>query len=264
MTETERDQAAEILWQAFIEKKQQPPLSATFPEMEIIDAYRIQERFADARIRDGHEVTGYKVGLTSKAMQEVAGADEPDYGVLLDFFMETSGVSFDSTQFFGPAVEIEIAFVMKKALRGPGVSFADVVDATDYVLAAIEIVDFRLEFKNRRAGIFDTVADLASCGSVVLGSEKVGLDDLDLENIQGRLLKNGEEVAKGSSAAVLGNPINAIAWLANKLGEISNVTFEPGHVVLSGSFIKIARAKLGDSFVAEFDSGLGNVTANFR
>lgn len=259
MSDEDRAQAAATLWRAFEDKVQAPPLSATYPDMDIIDAYRIQERFAAARTAEGHEVTGYKIGLTSKAMQEMAGVDEPDYGVLLDFLMAESGATLASSEFIRPAVEIELAFVMKDELRGPGVTADEVVAATDYVVPAIEIVDFRLAFKGRRGGILDTVADLASCGKVVVGGNRCALDKIDPAAVTGRLLKNGEEAETGAAAAVLDNPVNAIVWLANKLGEVSDVTFQPGHTILSGSFIRIVRAEAGDRFVAEFDSDLGSV-----
>ena len=197
------------------------------------DAYRIQERFAADRIAEGHQITGYKVGLTSKAMQEMAGVDEPDYGVLLDFLMREDGAALDTQRFIRPAVEIEIAFVMKDELRGPGVTAEDVIAATDHVLPAIEIVDFRLSLKNRRQGILDTVADLASCGAVIVGRTRLQLDQIDLGSVTGQLLKNGEVLEEGAASEVLGNPVNAIVWLANKLGEISDITFQPGHTILS-------------------------------
>lgn len=260
MLSTEQwDEAAAILWKAFEEKRQQPPLSVTFPEMDMTDAYRIQERFVAARIAAGHTIGGYKIGLTSKAMQELAGVDEPDYGALLDFFFVENGAALASSDYIRPAVEIEIAFVMRDPLSGPGVTAADVIAATDYIVPAIELVDFRLDLKNRRKGIYDTVADLASCGAVILGGNRKSLGDVDLHEVAGRLVKNGETIEEGQATAVMGTPVNAIVWLANKLYEIGGVAFEPGHVILSGSFIKITSARPGDRFRAEFDNNLGEV-----
>lgn len=256
---------ADTLRTGFRDKVPQTPLSVTFPEADITDAYGIQQRFVSDRVAEGHKIRGYKVGLTSKPMQLDAGIDEPDYGALLDFFFVQESTTLRMSDYIDPAIEIELAFVMKEALRGPGVNTADVIRATDFVLPAIEIVDFRLARKGRRenSGIFDTVSDLASCGAVVLGGNPMRLEDINVANIGGTCIRNGEIEEVGVSSQVLGNPINAIAWLANKLAELGDITFEPGHTILSGSFIKLVFANPGDHFVAQFDSGFGKVEITF-
>ena len=264
MTEAELNEAAETLWRGFREVEAQPALSITYPEMDVEDAYKVAETFVAHREAEGHRVRGYKVGLTSKPMQEIAGSTEPDFGALLDFFFVPESSTLKARDFIQPMVEIEIAFVMKEALRGPGVHAADVIRATDFVVPAIELVDFRLDRKERRKGIFDTVADLASCGKVIMGGNPMRLEDADIRTVHGSLIKNGTEEAAGYASAVLGNPVNAIAWLANKLGELGGVTFEPGHVILSGSFIKVAPVAAGDEIVARFDSGFGDVALSFE
>lgn len=257
-------EAAEVLWRAFRDKKQATPVSVTYPEMEVEDSYRIQQRFVADREAEGHRVRGYKVGLTSKPMQDMAGVKEPDFGAMFDFFFVPEASTLRAADYFDPGVEIEIAFVMKDALKGPGVNAADVIRATDFVVPAIEMVDFRYERQGRRKGIFDTVADLASCGAVVLGGNPMRLADVDVRAVGGSLIKNGVTETAGVSVSVMGNPVNAIAWLANKLGEIGGVTFEPGHTILSGSFIRIVPVGAGDHIVARFDSGFGDVTLTFE
>ena len=265
LDDAEIQNGADTLWTGFREKVPQTPLSVTFPDADITDAYAIQQRFVADRVSEGHKIRGYKVGLTSKPMQIDAGINEPDYGALLDFFFVQESSTLAMSQFIDPAIEIELAFVMKEALRGPGVNTADVIRATDFVLPAIEIVDFRLARKGRRegSGIFDTVSDLASCGAVILGGNPMRLEDINVASIGGSCIRNGEIEEVGVSSQVLGNPINAIAWLANKLAELGDITFEPGHTVLSGSFIKLVFANPGDHFVARFDSGFGDVAISF-
>ncbi|MEM8863695.1 MAG: 4-oxalocrotonate decarboxylase, partial [Chloroflexota bacterium] len=156
--------------------------------------------------------------------------------------------------------EIELAFVMKEGLQGPNVNAADVIRATDFVLPAIELVEKRVEERN---GVVDTIADLASCAAVVLGGNPMKLTDIDIRNIQGAVIKNGEQVTAGSSMAVMGNPVNAIAWLANKLHEFG-VAFEAGHTILAGSFIRVVPTADGDHFIARFDSGFGDIHLHFE
>ncbi len=258
--------SAQLLHTAFHERRQVPPLSATYPEAGIEDAYRIQQQFIEQRLAEGRRIRGYKVGLTSKVMQALLNYHEPDFSALLDNFFVPEAADLDMARFLAPAIEIEIAFVMKSSLRGPGVNTADVIRATDFVLPAIELVDFRITEEGRRkeSTIFDTVADLASCGAVILGGNPMDLRDIRIAEVRGACIRNGEPVESGIATQVMGNPINAIAWLANKLGEIGGVTFEPGHTILSGSFIRLVRVAAGDHFLARFDQGLGDVEITFH
>ena len=157
--------------------------------------------------------------------------------------------------------QIEIAFVMKERLQGPGVLPVDVIRATDFVVPAIEIVDFRVEL-GPGFGIVDTIADLAACGTAVLGANPRRLDQIDVRSVAGSIHKNGELVEQGTSDAVLGNPVTSVAWLANKLSQFG-VTFEPGHTILTGSFTAAVPVGPGDVVVAEFDQGLGSVSTSF-
>ncbi|MEO1202915.1 MAG: fumarylacetoacetate hydrolase family protein [Pseudomonadota bacterium] len=237
------------------------PLTRSYADITLEDSYEIQKSFVENRLREGADLRGYKVGLTSKAMQAFAGTDEPDYGALLDYMFIHEGSEIPAERWFDPLVEIEIAFVLKDRLAGGSVTPVDVIRATDFLLPAIELVDFRLQ---RALGIncIDTVADLAAVGAVIVGANPVRLEDIDVRAIEGRLLKNGESVANGSAAEVLGNPVNAVAWLANKLNAFG-VTFEPGHLILTGSFVRAEPVVAGDDIVARFDDPFGDIRISF-
>lgn len=258
LNDNQRQDIARQIFGCFTENRQIPLLTASHPDIGMEDAYRIQELVIDRFRAAGSRIKGYKIGLTSKAMQEMAGTNEPDFSAVPDHLFLPDGGRLSSLELSDPLVEIEIAFVMKERLQGPGIEAADVIRATDYVLPSIELVDFRVA---RAPGmtVRDTIADLAAVGRVVLGNQAKRLEDIDIREIGGDLLINGELKESGKSAAVLGDPINAIVWLANKLGEFG-VTFEPGDVVLSGSFIRAIPVRAGDQVTARFGNGFGNVT----
>jgi 2-keto-4-pentenoate hydratase len=242
-------------------RKALPLLTQTYPGITVEDAYAIQKAFFDRRIAEGRSVRGYKVGLTSKVMQESMGSTEPDFSAMTDDLFLPEDTPIDTAQFFYPLIEIEIAFVMKGSLKGPGVLPVDVLRATDFVLPAIEIVDFRVGPAPGMT-VVDTIADLAACGAAVLGANPCRLEDIDIRNVTGQMLINGKLEHEGKASAVLGNPVTAVAWLANKLGEFG-ITFEPGQTILTGSFVRAMPVKPGDEVVARFDSGLGDVLATF-
>lgn len=243
-------------------RKPLPLLTQTYPGITVEDAYAIQQAFIAERIAAGRRIKGYKVGLTSKVMQESMGSSEPDFSSMTDDLFLPEDTPLDAAQFFRPMIEIEVAFVMKHALPGAGVQPVDVIRATDFVLPSIEIVDFRVGPAPRMT-ITDTVADLAACGAAVLGANPRRLDQLDLRTMQGEMLINGEVVQSGLASAVLGNPVTAVAWLANKLGEFG-VTFQPGDTILTGSFVRAMPVKAGDEIIARFDQGLGDVKTSLR
>jgi 2-keto-4-pentenoate hydratase len=239
-----------------------PLLTTAYPDIEVADAYAIQQAFIAERIAAGRRIKGYKVGLTSKAMQETMGSTEPDFSTMTDDLFVPEDTPLAMANFFRPMIEIEVAFVMKHALKGPGVQPVDVIRATDFVLPSIEVVDFRIGPAPGMT-ITDTVADLAACGVAVLGANPRRLDQLDLRTMRGEMVINGEVVQSGLAAAVLGNPVTAVAWLANKLGEFG-VTFEPGDAILTGSFVRAMPVKAGDKVIARFDQGLGDVKTEFE
>jgi 2-keto-4-pentenoate hydratase len=199
------------------------------------------------------------VGLSAKAMQQMLGVHEPDYGHLLADMFVDEGSTVPMSLFCQPRAEIEVAFVLGRPLCGPGVTIADVVRATDYVLPSIEIVDSRVT--DWKIKIQDTIADNASSAAIVLGGRPTRLHDIDPALIGANLRKNGEVVETGCSGAVLGNPAIAVAWLANKVAQFG-VTLEPGHVIMPGSCTRMVPIAAGDHIRADFD-GLGHVAVRF-
>lgn len=254
------DQHREIargLVEAEATKQWLEPVSNQYEDADVEDAYRIGMEVRDLKVAAGRTVKGHKVGFTSKAMRSLVGATEPDYGFLYDDWFVPEGATVPRGRMNHPLVEQELAFVMKHQLSGPHANAADVIRATDFVLPALEIVDSRYEGRGKTL-LVDSISDAASCGFVVLGGRPVKLTDVDPRRLSGSLLINGDLMESGSAAAVMGNPINAVAWLANKLHEFG-VAMEPGDVILSGSFIKAVPFDAGDSIVALFDQ-LGEVT----
>jgi 2-oxopent-4-enoate hydratase len=235
------------------------PLTATWSDLDTTDAYEIQLINTRRRIAAGETVRGHKVGLTSAAMQQMLGVDQPDYGVLFAAMFTEDGGKVSAADLLAPKAEIEIAFVLREELRGPGVTVGDVLAATGHLRAAIEIVDSRIA--DWRITLADTVADNASSAGVVLGERRVPVRDVDLERVEGRLRKNGELVERGPGSAVLGHPAAAVAWLANTLGE-RGVSLEPGHVVLPGACTRAVEVSAGEVVAADFDV-LGPVSVTF-
>ncbi len=257
LTDAQIREAAHALRRAELTGDWIEPVSNRYPSAEVRDAYAIAKAVADLKLADGHTIKGHKVGLTSKAMRSLSGATEPDYGFLYDDWFAPEASQVPRSRMNRPLVEVEIAFVLGTALRGPSVNAADVIRATDFVLPALEIVDSR--FTGRGATpLIDTIADGASCGFVVLGGNPAKLTDVDLRRMSATLSINGDIMESGSAAAVMGNPINAVAWLANKLHEFG-VGMEAGNVVLSGSFLKAVPFDAGDSLLALYDQ-LGEVS----
>jgi 2-oxopent-4-enoate hydratase len=236
------------------------PLSQALPDLTVAEAYEIQSINARSRLFDADAPTtivGHKVGLTSKAMQEMLGVGEPDFGVLYADRVHESGVRIAGSELIAPRIEPEIAFVLAAPLTGPGVTPQDVLEATDYVVPALEVIDSRIA--DWKITLVDTVADNASCASVVLGETRTTVADVALAAAQVELRVNGEPLQHGCGAAVLGHPAKAVAWLANTLGELG-VTLEAGHVVMPGSLTAAVPFAAGDHLLADFGR-LGTVEA---
>src|SRR2546428_7993008 len=231
MSDSDRRRAADILMAAERERKQAAPLSTTWPNITIEDPYAISTGVARGKIAAGAKLIGHKVGLTSKAMQRSSQIDEPDYGHLLDYMMIPDGSKIAHATYCRPRVEIELAFILGRQLKGPGIGLPEVLRATEYVVPAIEIVDARLQDPRK---IFDTVADNGAAAGIVIGGRPVGPMDVDLRWVGGIMYKNSEIEETGVAAGVLGHPALGVAWLANKLGS-HGVALEPGHLVLAGS-----------------------------
>lgn len=257
LTETMRQEAAAALARAEQTGSAIAPLRETYPDLGVVDAYEIQLLNIRQRLAAGATIRGHKVGLSSKAMQEMMGVDEPDYGHLLSDMHVTSPTSAGA--YCTPRVEVEVAYILGKDLPGVGCTVEDVLDATEYVAPAIELIDSRIVDWNILIG--DTIADNASSAGYILGEERVAPRDIDLLNIEARLLCNGQQVAEGRSDAVLGDPTIAVAWLANKVASFG-VTLEAGHVILPGSVHRAIDVHPGDAFEAVFD-GLGSVRLSF-
>lgn len=242
------------------------PLTAVEPGLTPEDAYRIQEvnlerRLDAARSGRGPRVAlvGRKIGLTSRAVQRQLGIDQPDFGALTDDMCLPDGGEGDLSRLLQPRVEGEIAFVLRKDLAGPGVTAAQVIAATDFVLPAIEIADSRIRDWKIRAA--DTIADNASAGFFVLGGRPRSLRDLDLRLLGMCLRINGEVATTGAGAACLGNPLTAVAWLADKLGSLGS-GLRAGDIVLSGALCPFQPVLPGDHVEVQI-SRLGSVSVNF-
>ncbi len=254
-----RREVADALWNADRTKHPIAALTDSYDEFDVVDAYEVQLLNIARQLDAGATIRGHKVGLSAKAMQQMLGVHEPDYGHLLDTMFVDEGASIPMSRFCQPRAEIEVAFVLGRALQGPGVTVADVVRATEYVLPSIEIVDSRLV--DWKIKIQDTIADNASSAAVVLGGRPTRLDQVDPALIGALIRKNGEVVETGCSGAVLGNPVTAVAWLANKVAQFG-VTLEPGHVIMPGSCTRMVPIAAGDTIRAEFDQ-LGSVSVRF-
>jgi len=256
-----REKIVDDFFEVYRSRKPMPLLTKTWPGIEVEDAYRIQQAFVARKVAAGGKVKGYKVGLTSKAMQEFSGTTEPDFSAVTDDFFVPEATPIPMSRFFAPMVEMEIAFVMKEPLKGPGVLPVDVIRATDFVLPAIEIVDFRVQ-REPGLNVIDNIADMAFCGAVVLGGNPRRLDQIDIRRVSGALHMNGKKELEGEASAVLGNPVTAVAWLANKLGEFGT-SFEPGDTILTGSFVRVLPVTAGDEVLCRFDQGIGDVSTSF-
>ena len=251
--------AADVLRAAERDCAQISPLSAAFPDMDVYDGYQIQLLNVRERVSEGHVIRGHKVGLTSVAMQQMLGVGEPDYGHLLDdmFVFEDNPVAV--SQFVRTSNRMRGPLVLDGPLPNKGCNAADVLRMTRYVMPAIEIIDSRIS--NWEIDLPDTIADNASSARVVLGGQATSVDDIDLRSLTGTLIRNDEVIATGESSAVLGNPVTAVAWLANKVQEFG-VTLDTGHVILSGSCTRAFDVTAGDLIRAEFDI-LGGVSVQF-
>ncbi len=254
-----RAAAAQALLAAYRTREAIDPLVTTYPDIEFSDAYEIQLLQIRHFLAQGRRVQGHKVGLTSAAMQRQLNVAQPDYGHLLDDMFFPENVEIPVNRFLQPRVEPEIAFVLKRSLRGPGVTVAEAAAAVDFALASLEVIDSRI--KDWKIGIIDTISDNASSGGVVLGSKPTPLTAVDLRLAGCVLHRNGEVAATGAGGAVLGSPLNSLVWLANTVGALG-ITLEAGHVVLPGSLTASIPVAPGDTVTATF-AGVGSVTAVF-
>jgi 2-keto-4-pentenoate hydratase len=255
-----RDELAADLAQAERSRVAIAPLTDTNPDIDVVDAYEIQLINIRQRVTEGARVVGHKVGLSSKVMQQMMGVDEPDYGHLLEEMQVFEETPVRADRYLYPRVEVEVGFILAEDLPGEQCTEDDVLAATAAFVPAIELIDSRIA--DWKIKLCDTIADNASSAGFVLGRERVSPADIDIKNIDAVLTRNGEEVAKGRSDAVLGNPVTAVAWLARKVDSFG-VRLHAGDIVLPGSCTFAIEARPGDEFVAAFD-GLGSVRLAFE
>ncbi len=247
------------LHQALVQHEAVEPLTNREPSITIDDAYRIQLRMIQRRLDAGEVVVGKKIGVTSKAVMDMLGVNQPDFGHLLSGMVCNEGETVDTSKMIAPRAEAEVAFILSRDLEGPGVTAADVLRATDFVLPCFEIVDSRI--RDWKIKIQDTVADNASCGVFTLGGARKSPRELDLALAGMVLEKNGEIVSTSCGASVQGSPVNAVAWLANTLGRLG-IALKAGDVILSGSQSPLVPVKAGDSLRCAV-GGLGSTSVRF-
>ena len=241
-------------------------LSLQHPSMTIDDAYAVQKAWVDAEDRGGREVQGHKIGLTSKAMQYSSNIDEPDYGVLLDDMFFADGSSIPVDRFIIPRLEVELAFVLSKPLKGPNCTIFDVLSATEYVTPAVELIDARIEQVDSETKatrkVFDTISDNAAGAGLICGGRPFRPLDADLRWVSAVCYRNGVIEESGVAAAVLNHPANGVAWLANKFAP-HGVSLAAGEVILGGSFTRPVPVRRGDTFHIDYGT-FGCISCHFE
>jgi len=259
------DQLANELHEAERGGTQIAQFSLRHPEITIEDAYAIQRAWTRRKIAEGRKAIGHKIGLTSRAMQRSSNIVEPDYGLLLDDMLFPDGRDIPIGRFIVPRVEVELAFRLKQPLSGPDCTLFDVLDAVDYIVPAIEIIDARIEQVDRATGttrkVFDTISDTAANAGLVLGGRPVRPHDIGLRWVSALIYRNGVIEDSGVAAAVLGHPALGPAWLANKLHPYGE-TLAAGEIILGGSFPAPVPARAGDTFHVDFGP-LGAISVRF-
>jgi 2-keto-4-pentenoate hydratase len=235
MDTQELREVAQVLFNARQTKTPIPRPITTYPKLDVKGAFQVQKISVEMGLENGDRMVGYKLGNIAKAMQDAFGLDQPDYGFLMASTFLYEGTKIPLKDFIAPYVELEPAFVLKSGLKGPNVTVADVINAIDYALPAVEIIDSRVQ--NWDIGLEDTLADNGSTGAIILGGTPRRIFDLNLSNTRGYLKFNDVEVMSGNTRNILGNPIAAVAWLVNRLAEY-NVEMLPGQVVMPGSCLR--------------------------
>ncbi len=259
LSQHDRDQIVEALLIANQTKVQTTRPSALFDDIEFEDAYAISAEVARRQQEAGAQLIGYKVGLTSAAMRRASQIDEPDYGYIYDHFLYPDGATLRHSDFCLPRVELELAFILGKPLRGPNVNLLDVMRVTEYVVPAIELIDTRVDEPRK---IYDTIADNGAGAGIIIGGTPVKPHDIDLRMVPGILYRNAEIEETGLSCGVMGHPANGIAWLANKLHALGFPALEPGQMLLAGSYVRPIHAQVGDVIRADFGT-LGSISLQF-
>ena len=257
--------AANALYEAEKSRQQISPLTLGHPDMDMDDAYAIQKAWVDRKVGDGDAVTGYKIGLTSRAMQLAMNIDTPDFGVLLNSMCFENGASIPAGDFTDPRIETEFAFVLKEPLKGEDVTLDDVMAATDYVVPALELIAARSFRVDPETGytrtVFDTIADNAANAGYITGDERVDPAAIDLPWAGAMLYLNGEVEETGLAGGVMGHPAHGICWVCKRFAP-HGIGLEPGQVILAGSFTRPVAVKPGDNIRADYGP-LGTIEVNF-
>jgi len=247
-------------------RKQISAITLEHPDMDIADAYKIQSAWMDIKKAEGRTVAGYKIGLTSRAMQKAMNITEPDYGTLLDDMVFEEGTEINSSAFLDPKIEVELAFILNKPLFGENISVIDVLNATDYVVPALELIAARSHRVDPSTGykrtVRDTISDNAANGGIILGGLPVRPDSVDLRWIGAMMTRNGVIEESGVSGAVLNHPAKGIAWLAKKYAQ-HGIALEPGQIILAGSFTRPVEVRAGDTFHVDYGE-LGSISCYFK
>lgn len=265
MTPQDHAQAAADLLNAETTGQQIGLLTKRHPEMGMDDAYAVQNAIYRAKLEADQKVIGWKIGLTSKAMQYALNIDIPDSGILFDDMLFETGETVPAGRFIQPRIEAEIAFVMKASIGGGDVSRDDVIAATDYVTPSIEILDTRIQRADPETGqtrsVYDTISDNAANAGIVLGRERHAVDAHDLRWVGAITSRNGEVEETGLGAGVLNDPVESVVWLARRMAQYGQ-SIEPGQVILSGSFIRPVECPSGTDIHADFGA-FGSVDIRF-
>ena len=239
--------------------------SLEYPDITIEDAYAIQNQWVNIKLNEGQVIKGHKIGLTSRAMQKQAEIEEPDFGTLFDQMFFDDGAQIQASRFITPMVEVELAFILGKQLKGDQVTAFDVLSATKYVTPALEIIDFRNngvpKGQKQTRKVMDTISDNAANAGIVVGGRAVRPMDVDLRWASALLYKNGVIEETGVAAGVLNNPVNGIVWLCKKFAPF-DIALEPGQIVLAGSFTRPVPVSAGDVIQGDYGS-LGSITCRF-
>ncbi len=265
MTPDDHARAADDLLRAEATREQIGLLTQRHPDMGMDDAYAVQNAIYRKKLAEGRKVIGWKIGLTSKAMQYALNIDIPDSGILFDDMAFDHGGTVPEGRFIQPRIEAEIAFVMKSPLRGAGITRDDVLAATDYVAPSIEILDTRIIRADPETGqvrtVYDTISDNAANAGIVLGNQRHTVDAFDLRWVGALTFRNDEIEETGLGAGVLNDPVESVVWLARRMGQYGQ-SIEPGQVILSGSFIRPIECPSGTRIHADFGR-FGSVDINF-
>ncbi len=257
--------AADDLYEAEQGRRQIDPITLSHPDMTMDEAYAIQKQGIDRKVAEGRRVVGYKIGLTSRAMQETMKIDQPDYGVLLDDMVFSDGGDIEWAKFSDPRVEVELAFILKDRLEGENVTMFDVLNATDYVVPAIELISARSYRVHPETGyvrkIYDTISDNAANAGIIMGGRPIKPLDMDLRWCGALCYRNGVLEETGLAAGVLNHPANGISWVAKRFAP-HGIALEPGQVILSGSFTRPVIVNPGDTIHADYGR-LGGISCRF-